>query len=53
MTIAQCKAAKRRIILRYGGASRVRSVADAISEARHASMRQANIHRKPPPIKKG
>jgi hypothetical protein len=41
MTVAQTKAAMRKMFLRYGkNARRVRSVADAIAEAKVAEARQ-------------
>lgn len=52
MSVAQTKAARRKILLRYKGGKRHRSVAEAIAAERRASMREANIHKKLKNIKK-
>lgn len=50
MSVGQTRAARRKILLRYGN-SRKRSVAEAIAAARRAAMREANYHKKPKLIK--
>lgn len=51
MSVGQCRAARRKMMLRYSG-GRKRSVADAIAAERRAAMRNANIHKKPKNVKR-